>query len=137
MSRVLDDHAPNPALSWLDRVIGLKDALLTSARFRRLATRFPLTRLIARRRAQALFDLCAGFVYSQVLLACLRLGLFETLREGPRTAAALAPLMGLAPDASLRLLKAAASLRLVTEKRDGRFGLGPLGAALVDNPAIE
>ena len=34
---------------------------------------FPLTRPIARRRARALFDLVAGFVYSQVLLACVQL----------------------------------------------------------------
>ena len=44
--------------------------------------RFPLTRPIARRRARELFDLCAGFVYSQVLLACVRLRLFEILAEG-------------------------------------------------------
>jgi demethylspheroidene O-methyltransferase len=127
---------PPPELSFLDRAIGLKDALLASPRFRRFATVFPLTRPVARRRARALFDLCAGFVYSQVLLACVSLGLFELLRAGPQTAQALAPRLGLSPEAALRLLKAAASLGLVALRSGERYGLGPLGAALVGNPGL-
>ena len=51
--------------------------------------RFPLTRPIARRRARELFDLVAGFVYSQVLLACVRLRCSSCWPTGPQTAAAL------------------------------------------------
>ena len=51
--------------------------------FQRWATRFPLTRPVARRRARALFDLTAGFVYSQILAACVQLDLFEALRARP------------------------------------------------------
>ncbi len=58
------------------------------------AAAFPLTRPIARRRTRALFDLCAGFVYSQILLACVQLQLFDILAERPATAAALAPAWG-------------------------------------------
>ena len=50
--------------------------LQANPRFRRFAAAFPLTRFVARRRARALFDLCAGFVYTQVLTACVRLDLF-------------------------------------------------------------
>ncbi len=46
--------------------------------FQRFAGTFVLTRPIARRRAGALFDLCAGFVYSQILLACVRLAAFRS-----------------------------------------------------------
>jgi demethylspheroidene O-methyltransferase len=107
--------------------------------FRAWAARFPLTRPVARRRARALFDLCAGFVYSQVLLACVRLRIFEILRaEGPLSAAQLAPRTGLTEEAALRLLRAAASLRLLAPRGAGgdRFGLGPLGAAMVGNPGL-
>lgn len=135
---------PAPGLSappWLDRCRGLRDALLASARFQRWAAAFPLTRPVARRRARALFDLCAGFVYSQILLACVRLGLLDLLREGPQTLAALSGRMALPEDAAARLLRAAVSLRLAArrgEDRSGaeRFGLGPLGAALLGNPAV-
>jgi demethylspheroidene O-methyltransferase len=90
---------------------------------------------LARARARSLFDLCAGFAYTQILLACVQLDLFERLAAGPKTAADLAPALNLSPDAADRLLAAAAALRL-TERRGDAYGLGPLGAAMVDNPAV-
>jgi len=129
-------HRPTADLSWLHRCLELRSRLLASERFRRWAIRLPLTRWIARRRARRLFDLCAGFVYSQVLLACVRLGLFERLCDGPRRTEELAEQLSLAPEAAGRLLRAAASLRLVERRGGDRYGLGPLGAAMVGNPGI-
>lgn len=125
-----------PFLPWRDRLAALRDRLLASPGFRRRAAAFALTRPVARRRTRALFDLCAGFVYSQVLLACVRLDLPRRLLDAPRTAAALAPLLSLSPEAAERLLAAAASLRIAARRGGGRYGIGPLGAALVDNPAL-
>lgn len=124
-----------PPTSLRERVLALRDRLTASPGFRAWAARFPLTRPIARRRARALFDLNAGFVYSQILSACVRLDLFERLRGGPRTPAQLAPALGLTEEGALRLLEAAAALKLVA-KRGGGFGLGELGAALLDNPGV-
>lgn len=98
--------------------------------------RFPIGRWIARRRMRALFDLCGGFVYSQVLLACVRLDLFERLRDGPRTTADLAADLALSPAPLERLLTAAVSLDLLERRGGGRFGLGALGAALLGNPSL-
>ncbi len=120
----------------LDRLCALRDRILGNARFQRFAADFPLTRPIARRHASALFDVCAGFVYSQVLTACVRLGLFEALRDGARSADALAQQCAVPPDAMRRLLAAAASLRLLSKRGADRYGLGMLGAALVGNPGI-
>jgi demethylspheroidene O-methyltransferase len=113
----------------------LRDRLLSSPRFRRWAAAFPLTRGIARRRARALFDLCAGFVYTQVLLACVRLDLFAILAEGAQSAVVLSVRMGLPLDGAVRLLDAAVALKLA-ERRGDRFGLGPLGAAMIGNDGI-
>ncbi|MDJ0867136.1 MAG: methyltransferase [Myxococcota bacterium] len=121
---------------WRDRVLELRNGLLASPRFQRRATRLPLARGVARRRARDLFDLCAGFVYSQVLLACVQLRLFDALREGPLTAEAFAARSRLSPESALCLLKAATSLRLAEARSHGRFGLGVLGAALVGNPSL-
>ena len=98
--------------------------------------RFLPTRFIARRRARALFDLVAGFVYSQVLLACVRLRLLEALADGPRTVADLAESLALPHAGMQRLLWAAASLKLVERRGDDRFGLGMHGAAMLGNPGI-
>ena len=114
---------------------GLLLRLVANPTFRRWAAAFPLTRPFARRRAQALFDLCAGFVYAQTLYACVQLDLFRLLAEGAQTAPDLARRMALPPESAGRLLAAAAALRLVT-RRGARFGLGPLGAAMVGNDAL-
>jgi demethylspheroidene O-methyltransferase len=122
--------------SGFDRIAAARDRLLASMRFQRWAARFPLTRPIARRRARDLFDLCAGFVYSQVLLACVRLHVCEIVFEAPLDREAIATRIGLPADAAQRLLDAAVSLRLLARRAGDRYGIGPLGAALVGNPGI-
>jgi demethylspheroidene O-methyltransferase len=121
---------------WLDSWFDFRDRLLSSVRFQEWAARFPPTRFIARRRASDLFDLCAGFVYSQVLLACVELELFDILLDEPRTARQLAPQLGLTEAALTRLLDAAVSLRLLERRSDQRYGLGQLGAVMARNPAL-
>ena len=100
------------------------------------AIRFPLTRPIARRRAGAVFDLCAGFVYSQVLVACVRLDLFTHLRLGPCSLPDLATALDLPETGARRLLEAATALRLVKRAGRGRYRLGALGRAVLLDPGI-
>lgn len=117
---------------WLD----LRDRLLASDAFHRFAVRFPVTRFVARHQAKALFDLVAGFVYSQILYACVRLDVFRILSTGPMTLTALAAQLKLPEDAADRLMLAAEPLRLVQRRADGRWGLGMLGAVMVHNTAV-
>ena len=123
-------------LSWRDRMLSWRDGVLSSPRFQQFAGSFVLTRPIARRRASALFDLCAGFVYSQILQACVQLGLFEALARGPVGADELATRLSLPPDSMRLLCDAAVSLRLAQKRSGDRYGLGPLGAALLGNPGV-
>jgi len=120
-----------------DVLLRWRDRLIASAGFQRWASAFPLTRPIARRQAGALFDLCAGFVYTQILAACLHLRLFETLADGPLSVAELAYRHDLPETAMRRLLAAAAALKLL-RRRGGadRYGLDMLGAATLGNPGI-
>ena len=120
----------------IDRLWHLRDRLMASARFQRFAADFPLTRPIAQREARAAFDLCAGFVYSQVLLACVRLNLFEVLAAEPVSLDSLCSQLQLPRSSAERLLLAAVSLRLVSRRSGGRYGLGALGAAMRGNRAI-
>lgn len=120
----------------IDRWRAWRDRWLTSAAFARWATAFPLTRPLARQRARQLFDVVAGFVYSQVLAACVRVDLFTIVNAGPATAAALAARTGLPPESMHTLLRAAASLQLIEPRSGGTWGLGPLGAAVVATPGI-
>lgn len=113
-----------------------RNRLLESPRFQAWAASFPLTRRIARKHARALFDLCAGFVYSQVLFACVKLDVFELLAAGPRGAAELALRWQMPLASAQRLLAAAASLQLLELRPDGRYELATLGAALRGNPGV-
>jgi demethylspheroidene O-methyltransferase len=133
-ARDLEISAPRTTLR--DRILGWRDRLLASPRFQRWAASFPLTRFIALRRARHLFDLCAGFVYTQTLLACSRIRLFEALADQPLDLATLARQTSLPEDRLLRLLQAAESLGLVQRRSGGRFGLGAIGAPLARNPAL-
>jgi demethylspheroidene O-methyltransferase len=134
--RSLTTQANVQPSSWYDRWLAIRDGLLASRRFQRWAARFPLTRPIARRRARDLFDVCAGFVYSQVLFACVQVRLFDVLRDGPLTVDAISARLSMTTAATRRLLAAAASLRLVEGRSQSRFGLGVLGAAVAGNPGI-
>lgn len=125
-----------PVWRWPARWLVIRDRLLSDARFQRWAVRFPATRWIARRRARQLFDLCAGFVYSQVLFACVELRLFDILAGGPLPEALLAQRLSLTPAAARRLLEAARALGLVESRGPGTYGLGGLGAALRGNPGV-
>jgi demethylspheroidene O-methyltransferase len=124
------------ATPWRERWINWRNRLVADPRFQRWAAASPFTRLIARKRAKALFDLCAGFVYSQILTACVRLRLFETLAAGPLHQSQLAARLDLTPEAGQRLLRAAASLKLLRELPGDRYALDDLGASMLANPSV-
>lgn len=112
-----------------------RNARLSDPSFQRFAADFPLTRAVAHRRTDALFDLVAGFVYSQVLHACIQLDILTMLRAGPLDADALAAAADVPAPAMVRLLQAAAALDLV-EPVGLDFALGPQGAALLGNAGL-
>jgi demethylspheroidene O-methyltransferase len=113
-----------------------RDRLIASERFQRFAVALPFLRPVVHRHERALFDLCAGFIYSQVLFACVRLGVIAYLRDGAQTEAAIAQRTGLPPDGARRLIRAAEALGLLADRGGGRYGLGLLGAALAGNAGV-
>jgi len=105
--------------------------------FQARAVANPFLRPLANRQAAQLYDLVAGFVYSQILLACVEIDLFRRLREAPRTVPDLARDCGLPPESLQRLVQGAAALDLLRIEAQGRIALGPLGAALLGAPGVE
>lgn len=120
----------------LERVYDLRNRLMASQKFQYWAAKLPVSRSIARHSASDAFDLVAGFVYSQVLFACVKLRLFDHLKGGARTVIELARRMDVTPDAAKRLLLAAQSLKLVSQIDPDRYCLGPRGAAIAGNPGV-
>ena len=120
---------------WRGRWLEWRNGLLSSPSFQRFAVKFPLTRLIAKRRSAALFDLVAGFTYSQILSACVETKLLETLASGPIEASAVASAIDLPLEGATRLLHGAAALGLV-EPLGAAWALAGDGAAMLGNPGI-
>jgi len=128
--------APTPPPTWYERIRDRWNALVATDDFQRWSARFPLTRPITMRRSRAVFDIVSGFVYTQTLLACVELELFEFLAGGARTIDEIAAHTSLSASSTERLVNAAVSLRLLVKRRYGRYAIGPLGAPLVGNVGV-
>lgn len=113
-----------------------RNARIADPAFQARAASFPPTRPFARAEAEQLHDIVAGFVYSQVLHACVELGVLDTLAAGPLPTADLAARIGLTPERTARLVQAAAALRLTERDGADAYGLGPLGAATLGAPGV-
>lgn len=119
-----------------DRFYAWRTGLLRSTRFQSWASRTPVTARLARKDGEALFDLVAGFLHSQILMAFVAFDLPHHLSNQPRSVESLALRTGVAPDRMRVLCQGAAAIGLMQRKRDGRYGLGRLGAALPGIPGL-
>jgi demethylspheroidene O-methyltransferase len=125
-----------PEYGLWDRILILRDQLIATKRFQRLAASLPIFRSISRSRASNLFDVMAGFVYSQILLACVRLNVFNHLKNGPLNLEELSRLTHFPMKGLQTLVDAAVAIQLLERRSKERYGLGTLGAPLVGNDAI-
>jgi len=119
-----------------DRLYILKDKLIANSQFQNTVAKIPFLRGIAKKRANQLFDVMAGFVYTQILLACIRLNIFNQLKDGPLTLEAIKNECGLERAPLKQLLDAAVSIHLLEIRANHKYGLGKLGAPLVGNSAL-
>lgn len=111
--------------------------LASSRGFQAWAARVPGLRRLARAEGRALFDLVAGFVNSQVLMALVELRILHHLQEGPASVRTLAARCAI-PEARMQvLLQAGAGLDLLRRGRGGDYRLSLRGAALLAVPGLE
>lgn len=121
-------------MGFRQRWVGWRNSIISRPAFQSWASRFILTRPVSRIRARRLFDLIAGFTYSQTLFACVESGIIARLEHGAAQSAELGALARLEGDSIRRLLRAASALGLIESVADDRWMLGEQGVALVGNP---
>jgi demethylspheroidene O-methyltransferase len=112
-----------------------RNRLLADPKFLDFAQRFPLTRPVARARSRDLFNLLAGFSYSQVLYACVSLRVLEHVGQGGISPAQLALKIGVNENKTDVLVHAAVALDILDWAK-GQVVLGSHGAALLGQPWI-
>jgi demethylspheroidene O-methyltransferase len=120
-------------IGWIAR----RNRVFANPRFQHWAARLPLIRWIARSRADAAFDLLAGFAYAQVLRAFVEGGVFDILGDGPISTADVAARMGLSEAATLTLLRAGRPLMLSEEPAPNLWMLGEQGAVFATNAGVQ
>lgn len=111
--------------------------LVASRRFQAFAARVPGLKHVARAEGAALFDLVAGFVNAQALMALVEFRILHLLQDGPVPARHLAGLCGVPVERMQVLLQAGAGLGLLKRHRNGDFGLAMRGASLLGVPGLE
>jgi demethylspheroidene O-methyltransferase len=125
-----------PAQSLKLRFRRWRNRTVANPKFQAFCTKIPGLSHFAQSRANALYGLTAGFVYSQIFASCVTLGVLEALNGKILAISALSGKTGLSADATGRLLSAAQSLGLVTEIEPGLWGLDDLGAVAANDPGI-
>ncbi len=127
---------PGRAGRWRWSWRGWRNRRVADPAFQSWASRFALTRGIARRDGARLFDLVAGFVHSQILLALVELDVLRAALDRPLTTRALAARTGVPADRMEALLRGAAALGLI--ERIGRdWQTARRGAAVLGVPGLE
>ena len=122
-------------MGWRLNWTAWRNRLLGSSRFQAWASRTPLIRHVAQHHARDLFDLTAGFIYSQIAAALVDSGLFAALQQSPLTDTDAATIARLPGDAARTLLLAAESLEL-TEQVGDLWTLGRRGAMLAGTAGV-
>lgn len=132
----MTDAASPPSLaSPLDAWRRFRNRLVSSPRFQALAQRTPGARTLARKDGEKLFDLIAGFTYTQTLFALTEAGMIGAMKDGAQPLNALAFKADLPFDRAEALLKGGEALGLVERWRGG-YGLTRLGAAFAGAPGL-
>ncbi len=124
------------SLPWRERWVAARNRVLGDPGFQRFAARFVFTRPIVRSKARTMFNMVAGFTYSQVIAACIEVKLLDLLAGGARDLDDIAAQVDIPRDGADRLLRAAASIGLVERLGPERWALGGDGAALRGNHGI-
>lgn len=97
----------------------------------------PVLRRLVRAEGSAMFDIVAGFVNSQTLMALVELRILHLLHDGAESADDLARRCDIPAPRMQVLLQAGAALGLLRRARDGRFSLALRGAAMIGVPGLE
>ena len=116
-------HGLIEVTTWQDRLLQWLERIYASPKMYQWSLGNPFTRWITKRRTQKIFDLMSGFVYSQVLLGCVRLDLFKMLHQRPLSLQQISLQTQLPAEALQRLLLSAVSLGLLEYRSHQRFGL--------------
>ncbi len=110
--------------------------MVISQKFQKWAGNTPIIRSIARKDAEKIYDLMAGFVYSQTLLAMVELDLFVYFKDGPASIAELSKETQIPKRNMTMLCQSATAIEILEFVGDEQYALSRLGAAVLGVPGL-
>ena len=118
---------------WFSKI---RDRILLNNKLRSSIESSIIFKPFVRAQANQIFDLVSGFVYSQILFACVSLDLFEKLRNGPIFLDKLSKSCDIEFLEMKRLVDGASALGLLEKREGGAIGLGYKGVVILTKPSI-
>ncbi len=104
--------------------------LVAKPSFHTFIKKIPFIRRLALNDGKTIYDIVAGFVYSQVLLAIIELGLIDFFITGKKKIDEISRFTRLPSDKCILLCNAATSIGLLKKNRDSSYKLTRIGAAI-------
>ena len=118
---------------WFSKI---RDRVLLNERLRGLIENSIIFKPFVRFQSSEIFDLVSGFVYSQILFACVSLNLFEKLKNGPIKLSELSLACDIDCPEMQRLVDGASALGLLENRGEDLVGLGFKGVVILTKPSI-
>ncbi|PQM60371.1 MAG: SAM-dependent methyltransferase [Rhodobacteraceae bacterium] len=116
--------------------VAWRNQTVASPKFQKWAGGTLIVKAIARRDAEKIYDLMAGFVYSQTLLAMVELNLFEYLQNGPLSIELLSKKARISKNNMKILCQSATAIKILELIDDEQYCLSRLGAAVIGVPGL-
>ncbi len=114
----------------------IRNKIVASPKFQKWAGEMPLLNRFVRKDGERIYDLMAGFVYSQTLLALVELNVLSLLKLGSLDITELSRKVEIPPDRVLRLCQSAVAIGILETAGPHRFILSRLGAAIIGVPGL-
>ncbi len=114
----------------------IRNNIVSSPKFQKWAGEMPILSRFVRKDGERIYDLMAGFVYSQTLLALVELNVLSLLKLGSLDITELSRKVEIPPDRILRLCQSAVAIGILEKASSDRFLLSRLGAAIIGVPGL-
>ena len=116
--------------------VAWRNQTVASPKFQKWAGSTLIVKAIARRDAEKIYDLMAGFVYSQTLLAMVELDLFTHLKSESLSASELSIKAQIPKSSMIILCQSATAIKILERVDENKYSLSRLGASVLGVPGL-
>ncbi len=117
------------------RFYQFKVRLFSSLRFHQFIRKVPIIKYLINYEGGRIYDVMAGFVYSQILHSLVELDILQYLKSGGRSLSELSNFTKIEEDKTLTLLRSACALKLIYFKNNS-YWLSRMGVQIIAIPGL-